>query len=440
MKSFFYYIFKMNLANLIHLGIILVLLSACNDKAQEGEKPDPIVSWSVTPLHGGATISYTLPSSRNTLYVLAEYERNGKQTVERSSIYKNSITMEGFKTTDPVSVTLYAVSRNEEIKSDPVVVVIEPLESPISMLYNSTHINITFGGIIVRWENITNAEISARLLVKEEDKMVQKDIVFSSLASVTQTFRGFEDVETTFALTFEDQWDNASDTIYFTGTPLYEVEVDKPWSDLRAQIPYDNVTDLPGDYVLSKVWDGSTGNFNRYLNVSGSMGCSFTIDLRQVVKLNRMIMWPYMGVEFGYTPSVGVYQSAHIMRFEMWGTKELDISKLPPATDSVYWLHPLSAVMYGKELPELVPGKSFMVDWVYLGEHAVERLDQLPVINEDDIKALGERGHEFIISQDCEPVRIIRIFPLENSWAAPPLNNYWHIAELSFFGDTKAQE
>ena len=158
------------------------LLEACNESKQEGGKPAPIVDYTVTPIHGGAVITYDIPKDKDILYVMAEYLRNGKTFTERSSVFKNTISVQGFNTSDPVSVTLYSVNE-KETKSDPLHLDFVPLESPVSLTHKSVNIIPTFGGILVSWENISKTEMGVRLMVDSLGLMIEKDMYFSSLSS-----------------------------------------------------------------------------------------------------------------------------------------------------------------------------------------------------------------------------------------------------------------
>lgn len=417
MKSLFKYV-------IVFFGICF--LDACKENSPEGDKPAPIVEYTVTPIHGGATISYTIPRDPNILYVMAEYTRNGEPFTERSSKYTNSLTIEGFNTTNPVNATLYTVSRDHEIKSDPVTIQFTPLESPLVVTVNSIEIVPGFGGIVATWENVTQTELGVRLMVDSMGTMIEKELYFTSLASEKHSFRGFENVETSFVLSFEDKWGNISEPVRFKGTPLFETEVDKPWVDLRRMIPYDNITEEGAAYAFSKVWDKALTNSNSYLNVSGSSGNSMTFDLGVKTKLSRMIFW--MTQYNGYTADV-VWGTCNITEFEMWGTTELDYDKL---SDLPYWLHPFSAAETSQPLPD----HTFMDDWVYLGRYSIPRLDFLGVSIADQQQAVSA-GFEFEIPLECAPVRIIRFYPLTTAnGGSPPARNNWWIAEMSFFGDT----
>ena len=440
-----------SLLKFLSLACCICFLGACNDNSADGKKPDAIMEHTVTitPIHGGAIIFYDIPSDPDILYVLAEYERNGQPFTERSSVYDNFLTLEGFNTITPVTVNLFTVSRNNEVKSDPIRLEFVPLESPISLACKSLNVVDGFGGIYVTYENISNIDMALRLMVVEDGEIMEKNIHFSNLSFVKHPFRGFESVETKFALTFEDKWNNVSDTIFYTGTPLFETEAPKPWIDRRSLIPYDNVTNLAG-FPFSGMYDEilDVGGSGRYLTASGSEGSSFTFELPQVMKLSRMIMWPTVNYPY-FSAEETVYGQVHILEFEMWGTKEIKSSTLTP--DNPYWLHPFSAAQTDQAPPwegsfsELTPEAiqalpdCFAKDWVYLGRYEVERLD-LKGASSEDILQRGREGHQFDIPFDCEPVKYIRFFPLALRNGSPPPNNYWQISELSFFGDNTIED
>ena len=409
------------------IWVIITFLMACEETEREKipwESP-ALTEYQVTPINGGATITYTIPNDQNILYIMAEYERNGKMYTEKSSVYKNKLTIEGFNTQESVNATLYKVNREEQ-KSQPLVVSFVPLESPISLTKKSLKILTGFGGIITSWENPVSAELGVRLMVEKEGKLVTSTMYFSALPQEKHAFRGFKDTLTTFAISFEDKWGNISDTSYFTTTPFFETEITKPYGDTRATIPYDNITDYSATYNFVKTTDGIVGALNGFLTASGNDGLSVSWDLKQVVKLSRMTLWPRAS-------SAGqVYTQVNVLAFELWGSKKLDPAKLPPA-DKSYWLHEWS-VRNGafKNVPKdyVLPERTFEDDWIFLGEFHVERL-----VDNNAITAIITQGNQFDLPIEAEPVRYIRFFCREANAITPPVNNYFAIGEVSFFGD-----
>ncbi|MDR0683171.1 MAG: DUF4959 domain-containing protein [Dysgonamonadaceae bacterium] len=409
--------------NLINAMILsgACLFFSCNEKESTGRKPDSIDREKVyvTSMKGGAFISYSIPDDPDILYVMAEYMRNGKVFTERSSVYNNSIIVEGFNTTDPVRVSLYTVNR-QGVKSDPPInIQFVPLESPISLTFKSLVLETGFGGIVVSWENEAKTELGFRLMFEKDGVLIDKEMYFSALARERYPFRGFTDtVMTVFALSVEDKWGNVSDTIFYSAKPYYEIEVAKPFIDMRMLVSGDNVSSYGTAYPFSKLYDGFIGD-NGYLTGSGNSGNSFTIDLKQVVKLSRMIFWPRVRSN---SPVADVYGNVNITKFEMWGSAAFDVAK-PPS----YWA----------DLDD--PSGTFKEEWEYLGYYERERLD-LQGAGENDIQSRGQTGDYFDIPLTVGPVRYIRFFARATAGGSPPPNNYYQLSELSFFGDNTVSQ
>jgi hypothetical protein len=406
---------KKSVINLIVLSCTCLLFS-CTEKESIVSRPTSLDKGkiTVTPVNGGAVITYPIPNDPDILYVMAEYLRNGKIFNERTSAYHNTIEIEGFNTTQPVSVSLYTVNRHE-VKSDPPIEIeFVPLESPIMTTFKSLLLETGFSGIVASWENPAKTELGFRLMVKEDGVLEDKEMYFSSLAKERYAFRGFPDtVMTAFAMSIEDKWGNVTDTVYFNSKPYYEVEVSKPFVDMRYQVPGDNISSYSTDYPITKVWDGLLGD-NGYLTGSGNSGNSFTFDMKETVKLSRMIFWPRLRAEAAVAD---VYQNVNIVKFEMWGTTTFDATK--PAS---YW----------EDADD--PEGTFKEDWTYLGYFERERLD-LQGASENDILRRGEQGDYFDIPMNAAPVRYIRFFARATAGGTPPPNNYYQLGELSFFGD-----
>lgn len=421
-----------------YLAIIIILYSffACEDKdkLRNGLLTPPLTEYNIEPINGGAIISYTIPKDPNILYVLAEYERNGRKFTEKSSIYLNTMTIEGFDTQEKVDVKLYTLNRKEE-KSLPLTIDFVPLESPLSLTNKSLKIFTAFGGIDVLWENPAKIELGLKLMVKEENgDLIDRGDYYSASAIEKYPFRGFADSVTTFVVFFEDKWGNTSDTTYLKTTPYFETEIKKPFRDMRAQIPYDNVSDLGSRYQIGNLWDNIVGDNNGFITATGSLSTSITIDLKQVVQLSRMTYWAR------WTTYGQVFGQVNARIFEVYGTKKLDPSRLPPASQS-YWLHEWS-VRNGiyKEIPKdyVLPDVTFEDEWQYLGIFDVPRQGDFSP-SDPAIADIAINGNRYELPIDVEPVRYIRIVVHEaNNY--PVLNNYFGMGELSFFGDNSVPQ
>lgn len=377
----------------------------------------------VTPINGGAKITYEIPDNSEIMYIEAQYVRNEVEYNEKSSIYKNEIIIEGFNTEDPVDVILYKVNRKGE-RSTSASVNFVPLISPIKMIFNSLKLSTTFGGIVAEWENPTKTEIGVRFSVDSIGILKTQKMYYSEKENEVYDLRGYPDSLINFVVSLEDKWGNFTDTIMFITKPYFETEVKKPFGDMRQSIPYDNITDLSTALDFKRTYDGIVGNMNGFLTNPGHDGLSVTWDLGVVVKLSRMTLWPR--ADAGWA----VFASANVLEFEIWGIDKLDPTKLPPA-DPSYWLDEWSVRNGAFEnipIDYVMPERTFKDDWVYLGKYEIDT-DQPPV-------PIITLGNKFNLPEDAAPVRYIRFYCHNSYGISPPANNYFAIGEISFFGDT----
>lgn len=403
-----------HIKNYLILFLFTQLIFSCSeDKIESSEKPLPISEFEITPIYGGAIITYSVPNDPNILCTTAEYVRNGQKYIERSTYHNNSLRIEGFKTLEPVVVTLYTENRNED-RSEPITAQFTPLQALVDLTKESLDFVTTFGGVVLSWENVLNSQLNIRLMAFVEGELIRDEIYFSTLSADRRSYRGYESVETTFAVTIGDKWENISDTIFYVTRPIFEMEVPKPWGDMRAYVKGDNLTELMASHAFPKFYDGIIGGGSvGYLNKAGSEGASFTFDMNEVFKLSRFKFWP--SLRAGAIEDV--YGNVNITEFEMWGSPVLDISK-----PESYWVDSEDHAGTFKE------------DWVHLGYFVRERLD-LQGATPDEIWQRGSvDGDEFELSLDLEPVRYIRFFARATRDGKPVPNNYWQLGELSFFG------
>lgn len=418
-------------------SFIIIVIAICSffacDDSNEGLSDawssGPIEEFSVTPINGGAIVTYTIPNDKNILYVMAEYERNGKIFTEKSSVHNNSLTIEGFHGVSSVQAFLYKVNRNEE-RSEPIVLEFEPLESLINIAHKSLSMEPNFGGIITSWDNPETTELGVRLMINDSldtDKLITSEMYFSTLEKEVHAFRGFESKEYKFGIVFEDKWGNVSDTATLVTTPYFETMIDKPFGDLRSTIPYDN-TSQQGNLPITMVWDGIVNTaWNGYRTQPGSSGLSFTIDLKQVVKISRIIHHPYH-----YNSA---YLHSAVNEVEVWGTDKLDYDKL---SDLPYWLDEFSVIhgaIHSVDPETKLPERTFKDDWEYLGWQSIPRYDLMVPPDPQATRDLAANGWEYDIPVEAKPVRYIRIFVRAALNQFPPSSdNQYSIGELTVYG------
>ncbi|MCD2422455.1 DUF4959 domain-containing protein [Niabella pedocola] len=421
--------------------IVMMVFSLFLSCRKEKEKaPGPwnagtVAVKKITPINGGAIIEYSVPDDGNLLYVMAEYERNGKIFVEKSSVYKNSLTIEGFNLPEKAKVKakIYKVNKEEQ-RSEPLEIEFEPLEGLVSLAKESLQLQPGFGGIVANWKNLASTQLGVRMMVPDEiTKMLNtKEMYFTTAPDDKRAFRGFEPKPTNVAVTFEDKWGNISDTVFYSTTPFFETIVPKPYADYRANIPYDNTSNLSGR-TTSTLWDNIVNTQSHgWLTANGSSGLSITIDLKQVVKLSRIVI-------HGYHKDA-VYGQVNIQQFEAWGTDKIDFARL---TDRPYWLDSLSVrwaalstTPWFVDPTTVIPVKTFKDDWQYLGWHAIPRYDLMVPPDNQAALNLAANGTEYEMPIDAKPVRFVRIFVRQvSNLMPPPSNNYFSMGEITFYGD-----
>lgn len=415
----------------LFLVFLFLLAISCKSDEDSFVRPTALSDVEVEPINGGAIFTYRIPKDKEISYIMAEYMRNGAQYTERSSVYVNKLMIKGFASTAPVPVTLYSVSR-EGVKSDPLNLTFEPLSSPINIARESFVVLTDFGGVTIKWKNVSGGDMGIRLTIKnDKGEMVNQDIIYSSIEEGEHSFRGFPSIPYTFGFSVEDEFGNHSDTLIYATTPLFETEIDKPFQWITS-IPHDNLSIYNNDnwFHYQKMWDGIMAGDNGYLTNSGSSGTSFTIDLKQQVQLSRMQIWQR---DKGSTGSWGYM---NVLEYEMWGTNEIDQSKLSIRD---YWLDKETVFRETGVMPEY----TFQDDWAYLGRYTVVKPIVPPGASEAQVYAEAiKKGFDTRLPIDIPPVRYIRFYARKTGHSGdnPPLNNWYQISELSFFGNNKVPQ
>lgn len=299
---------------------ILLSITACKKQGApaptaQGARPDPISNVHVQNLPGGAKLQYTLPASEDLLYVKAIYEFPAGTLKEvKASMYVDSLRIEGLGNEDQLEVKLYAVSRSEVV-SEPVSVKIKPLTPPVISIATSFNLKESFGGITLTYTNTSMLNLVINFVKKVNNEWVEIDALYTNKREGLYTVRNQESVRTEFGAFVKDRWNNKSDTLKVTLTPLFEKQIPKPTP----------ITYLPGDYNkhftnfnYTYMFDGNYTNYMGTLAATGSdLPQSFTLDFGVPTAFSRFKYWMIPG---GATRE---YNYAHPEEWEIWATNDL---------------------------------------------------------------------------------------------------------------------
>jgi hypothetical protein len=91
------------------LALSLALLS-CSKDEEVVAAPTEISNVAVSPTEGGALVSWTVPADSKYSYVEVKYMKNGKEVVEKASVFANSLLVKGLINKEPLNFTVSTVN------------------------------------------------------------------------------------------------------------------------------------------------------------------------------------------------------------------------------------------------------------------------------------------------------------------------------------------
>lgn len=387
-------------------AILMFLLAGCKEEnllkpygPLDNTPPKEVSNIEVKNLPGGAVLRYDLPDDADLFYVKGIYQNSkGQQMEARSAAYTDSIRINGFGDTNEYTVKLYAVDHSENASSG-VSATINPLTPSITSVFESIKHTIDFGGFYVDFENKNKENIAIYAMARDEatQEFAYFDSYYTSLESGRYAVRGLPPEENDFAVYVRDRYDNNSDTLYFTGSPYKEDELNKKiWRNypLTGDVSFNYYSGL-----LENAWDGKVNEWlYAHTNFPVEFPHRFTVDLGVSTKLSRMHMWQRSRWEHGSWKFFKVYGM-------------LDKPKNPSAQNP-------------------------MEEWILLGEFESIKPSGLPMgqNSAEDLEkyALGE---EFPFERTIPIVRYIRVEILD-SWSGMLCST---MSEISFWGEVQEE-
>lgn len=387
-----------------YLNLIALALIACSCTEKQLEpisgslgKPGTVTEIEVEPIAGGAVVSYRIPNSEDILAVKGLYAlTNGKEMETSASFYENKLTLAGYNDTLPHEAVLYAINRAQEL-SDPVKVSFTPLRSSLSKTAETMSIVSDFGGAQFNWRNRDKAPLTIEFMAQDSLGTMQAlRIITTSSDSSRMSLRGFEAKPWAFAALLRDNYGNASDTIYPSEgkiIPLFEEKLDKRKMNIMKLSSDASFTNWEG--MDSYLIDDNHDTFGHSAN--SSIPATFTVDLGQVAKLSRIVMFQRMFQDTYYN-----------------------------------WGNPLSFTVYGCDHKPAQSGD--WSEWTKIMECEIIKPSGSPsgTVTDEDI-ANAEEGHEFAFELSQAPLRYIRV-TINSTFGG---TTFTHPAEIDFYGEAQ---
>ncbi len=302
--------------------LTIILLGGCKDYEigqfpVDSVPPKPVSDAVVENLSGKVKITYKLPNETDLLYVKAVYRdpKNQEREIKASS-FKNYLEISGFGRSAQQEIKLIAVDRSQN-ESQPLLVTIEPQDSPIYEVYKTLQTIPTWGGIKLTWDNPTKEQLIVKVYRTDAIETMELETLYSTELNARRSVRGLDSIPQLFKIVIRDIYENCTDTLITTLKPLFEMV-----------LPSANFKELPlgTGYIVSpysiswkSLWDGiETSENSMYYLAAGPEFPYFTIDLGATYKLSRTKVW-------GRTRYAYVLHNPRY--FEFWGTNDWDAAK-----------------------------------------------------------------------------------------------------------------
>lgn len=343
--------------NLITLSVGLIALFVSCDSEDKGEQiaPAQVKDVEFTPNNGGGYFTFTVPEDEDFLYVRGVYTiDNGKEISKTSSVYSDTLFIEGFGQVKEYEVKLYSVDRRNNA-SDPVIKKVTPLEPITTAVLETVVVQSGFSSLVIDWENEQQQPITIFVDVEVGDSHATK-IYSSNLKKDRFYVENLKGEPHKVMVYIKDSYDNQTELIDFGEiVPLTDAPISKKaWDFLRDQLLYgdkwdyesnsdpfkqkpikgyermferDSMRNAPMSHVegrIEKFWDNEydyepVQNLNYFNTGQISYPFSYFIDMGREIQASRFKVWQ--------RNSWGIlYGGENVEEWEIWISDDKDPS------------------------------------------------------------------------------------------------------------------
>jgi len=225
---------------IIILNAVAFGIYSCQDTAVgDTNPPGQVTNVEFTPQYGGGYFTYTIPSDADFLYTRAEYTIDtGVKISKTSSVYSDTLFIEGFGQQKEYEVQIFSVDRNNN-HSSPVIMKVTPLEPTTLAVLETVQVQPGFSSLVVDWENDQRKNITIYVNVTVGETEATK-IYASNLANDRFMIDNLEGLPHSVNVYIRDTYENQTQTREFGQiTPLTDGAISKDqWSFLRNNLLY----------------------------------------------------------------------------------------------------------------------------------------------------------------------------------------------------------
>src|SRR5690554_4402176 len=225
---------------IIILNAVAFGIYSCQDTAEgDTNPPGQVTNVEFTPQYGGGYFTYTIPSDADFLYTRAEYTIDtGVKISKTSSVYSDTLFIEGFGQQKEYEVQIFSVDRNNN-HSSPVIMKVTPLEPTTLAVLETVQVQPGFSSLVVDWENDQRKNITIYVNVTVGETEATK-IYASNLANDRFMIDNLEGLPHSVNVYIRDTYENQTQTREFGQIiSLIDGAVSKDqWSFLRNNLLY----------------------------------------------------------------------------------------------------------------------------------------------------------------------------------------------------------
>ncbi len=196
------------LLSLLATMAALLSLNSCEDEASGDTTPPAKVTNVVfTPQFGGGYFTYTAPADEDFLYVRAEYTIDtGAKISKTSSVYSDTLFIEGFGQEKEYEVKIFSVDRNNN-QSDAVNMKVTPLAPTTLAVLETVQVLPGFSSLVVDWQNLQEKNVTIFVRVKTGTTEATK-IYASNLAKDRFMIDGLKGEPNEVSVFIKDTYEN----------------------------------------------------------------------------------------------------------------------------------------------------------------------------------------------------------------------------------------
>ncbi|MGL4779912.1 MAG: DUF5126 domain-containing protein [Bacteroidales bacterium] len=371
------------------------------------------VSW--RPISGGAVIKYRTPQIQNIRGIEAKYQlETGKEIVVRGSFLSDSIVVEGYSTETPKNIQLSVID-NSDNYSVPYVLEILPNKSPLSSVKETLKVSPDFGGMQISFKNVDRRPIATFISRVDGNDTLLIEQYYTDQANPLITIRGEKAEKSDYIFQFRDRWDNYTEKMSYSVTPLFEKKVEH-----FTYMPSEYFHNIPDYNFMYRWFDGETsapGWGDIHWPTTNPVTPHWSaIRLTNPTALSRIVLWQFA---WGATNYSHYYFGSNARKVELYGSTEANPKSGDPATSDSWEFIMLCEI-------KMPSGKWYNSD---------------NNLSEEDFDVAKNRGHEFILPlKDPMPQYRALCFKVVEAFQGGGAGSEGgRLSEVQLFGDDRPE-